>query len=262
VVTSDPLSLEHAQDFARMATELLAEQQERPTIDRIARLAAQTVDACDFCAVTLRSAHRNVEVAASTDPVAVELVALQQQLGEGPALDIASDLGSVSIEDLSTDGRWPKWADGAVALGAGSMLGIYLDAVGHNQIASLNLFALRPHAFNADDLAVADVFARLSASALDVAHTAEGLRAAARSRQVIGVAEGMLMQRFGLTLDQAFELLRRYSRDHNVKLRVLAERLANAGKIPTVGDATEGLEEALGLSDPAAADQAPTIPTG
>ena len=57
-----------------------------------------------------------------------------------------------------------------------------------------------------------------------------------RSRQVIGVSQSLLMQRFNLSLDQSFEVLRRYSQNQNLKLRELAEQLVIEGRIPT--DAT------------------------
>jgi AmiR/NasT family two-component response regulator len=53
----------------------------------------------------------------------------------------------------------------------------------------------------------------------------EGLAAALVSRHVIGMAQGMLMLRYELTQDQAFEFLRRNSNDQNIKLRDLASRV-------------------------------------
>jgi AmiR/NasT family two-component response regulator len=54
----------------------------------------------------------------------------------------------------------------------------------------------------------------------------EGLRTAMRSRHLIGIAQGMLMERHGLSQDAAFEVLRRYSQIHNVKLRDVAAEVA------------------------------------
>lgn len=49
----------------------------------------------------------------------------------------------------------------------------------------------------------------------------------------------MLTQRYGLTLDQSFEVLRRYSQDQNIKVREFAEQLVLAGRI------INGLRESL-----------------
>ncbi len=51
------------------------------------------------------------------------------------------------------------------------------------------------------------------------------------SRDLIGQAKGMLMQRFDIGSQQAFELLSRLSQEDNIKLRAVAERLLNTGTI-------------------------------
>lgn len=237
--------LKYAEDFARLAAQLQSEHSEQPTLDRIAVLAVQAVDPCDSCGITLREPNGALATPAASDPIAAQAAELQQQLGEGPCLDAVWDLGTLTVNDLKSDRRWPSWAPAAAELGIRSVLSLRLEVTGTSMAASLNLFANQPYAFDSTDLAIASVFARHAATALAAAHVEEGLRIAARSRQIIGVAEGILMQRFGLTLDQSFELLRRYSQTNNIKLRTLAERLATAGHIPSAqpGD---------GPADPAA----------
>jgi len=242
--------MEPSGDIAMLAAELLAERQEQPSLDRIVTLAVQTIDPCSYCSITLGEPGSQLSVVAATGPIAREAAELQDQLSDGPSLDTSSDLGTVSIEDLSTDPRWPRWARRACSLGIGSVLTIHLSLGGRPQIATLNLYATAPHAFDSTDLAVASILARLAATAIDAAHHEQGLRAAARSRQTIGVAQGLLMQRFGLTLDQSFELLVRYSQDHNIKLRTLAQRLAEAGRVPATGDAADDLDRAFRLDNP------------
>lgn len=239
--------LEHAEEFARLAEQLHAEPEEQRTLDRIVALAVQTVDPADSCSVTTSRANGPLSVAAATDAVAGEAAELQQRVGEGPYLDVTAAFGMVSVDDLTLDTRWPRLSRAAAGLGVRSLLSVRLDLSDPSLTASLNLLADRPYAFDTTDLAIAGIFARHAGSALDMARQGESLRAAARSRQIIGVAEGMLMQRFGLTLDQAFELLRRYSQTHNIKLRVLAERLVETGRVPAAGDAAGSLERAFGL---------------
>jgi hypothetical protein len=165
------------------------------------------------------------------------------------------DLDTVSIDDLTSEGRWPRWASAAAALGIGSMLGLKLDLIGQSSSASLNLFSGQRHGFDATDLAIASIFARHAAQALASARAEEGLRAMARSRQTIGVAQGILIQRFGLTLDQSFELLRRYSQVHNTKLARLAERLVESGGISSSDDSDAGLRNAFGLTPTRSSDR-------
>jgi AmiR/NasT family two-component response regulator len=80
---------------------------------------------------------------------------------------------------------------------------------------------------------MAHVFAQHASVALATAKREEGLRVAIDTRHLIGQAQGILMERFGLTADKAFSVLRRYSQDHNVKLRDLAEELVNTRELPS-----------------------------
>ena len=49
------------------------------------------------------------------------------------------------------------------------------------------------------------------------------------SRLVIGQAEGILMERYKLTAEQAFDLLRNSSEDSNRKLILVAEEIVATG---------------------------------
>lgn len=242
--------LRYANDFARLAEQLLAERDEQHALERIVELAVETIDPCDLCSITLRTANGETTTAAASGPIATEAADLQDELGEGPCLEVTWHLETLNITDMHTETRWPRWAAAALRLGINSMLGLRLDGAHQSQVASLNLFAKQPNAFDSTDLAIASVFARHAAAGLAVARAEDGLRVAARSRQTIGVAQGMLMQRFGLTLDQSFELLRRYSQTNNIKLRTLVDRLLEAGRIPDSGEGDPGsdLEETLGLT--------------
>jgi AmiR/NasT family two-component response regulator len=51
---------------------------------------------------------------------------------------------------------------------------------------------------------------------------------------MIGVAQGILMQNYGISMEQSFELLRRYSSYKNIKLREVAEHVVQAGDLPEV----------------------------
>lgn len=240
-------NLSRAEEFARLAGQLHAEPQEQRTLDRIVSLAVDTVDPADSCCVTLRRSNGELVTAAASDTVAREATELQELVGEGPYFAITSNLGMVSVDDLTIDRRWPQLSRAAAGLGVRSMLSIRLDLHNASLTASLNLLAKEAYAFDPTDLAIASIFARHAASALDNARQGENLRAAARSRQIIGVAQGMLMQRFGVSLDQSFELLRRYSQTNNIKLRVLAERLAESGGLSAAGDPADSLKAAFGL---------------
>ena len=74
--------------------------------------------------------------------------------------------------------------------------------------------------------------ARHAAIALAKVHESDHLWRAIDARKLIGQAQGILMERYDLDEERAFEALRRYSQDNNVKLRVVADRLVETRKLP------------------------------
>ena len=76
------------------------------------------------------------------------------------------------------------------------------------------------------------MLARHAAVAMDTARDTEHLWKAIDARNLVGQAQGMLMERFGVDAEQAFAVLRRYSQDNNVKLHVVAQRLIDTRTLP------------------------------
>ena len=122
-------------------------------------------------------------------------------------------------------------------------------------MGTLNAYSLKPDAFDVDDQAVAHILARHAAVALGNARKIENLWLAVDARKRIGQAQGILMERFDLTADQAFAVLLRYSQDNNVKLRVVADRLVETRELPITsigGPSPDGRQAgARGRSQPA-----------
>ena len=78
------------------------------------------------------------------------------------------------------------------------------------------------------------IFARHAAVAMTASWNEAGLNTALDTRKLIGQAQGLLMERHGLDGDRAFEVLRRYSQDHNIKLRDVAAHLIETRRLPTI----------------------------
>lgn len=78
----------------------------------------------------------------------------------------------------------------------------------------------------------ADLLARHASIALGTLQNEEHLRISASTRTVIGQAQGILMERYGISADKAFAVLRRYSQDANVKLLGVAERIVATRRLP------------------------------
>ncbi|GAB2619388.1 GAF and ANTAR domain-containing protein [Pseudactinotalea suaedae] len=204
--------------------------------------AAEVVDyarqqlGADHAGITLIKGGGQLQTVVPTDPIVEELDRLQNQLGEGPCHDSAYEGETFVSQDLAADSRWPLWAPRAVSLGIGSALGAALvDKTGERRLGSLNLFWQQPRVFSSDELAFAHLLTRHAALALVASLTVEGLNLALDGRKRIGQAQGILMERHGLDEDQAFAVLKRYSQDHNIKLRELAEQLVQDRQLPRNG---------------------------
>src|SRR5690606_3792525 len=133
--------------------------------------------------------------------------------------------------DLARDERWPNWGPRAAAVGIRSVLSVQLRSGDDVLLGALNLYAGEVGAFFRSDLDDALLFASHAGVALAQSREVGGLREALRSRHLIGVAQGMLMQRYNVTLDQAFAILSRHSQQSNVKLRDVAAEIVESGSL-------------------------------
>ncbi|MCK0112959.1 ANTAR domain-containing protein [Ornithinimicrobium sp. F0845] len=230
--------VERAELYAGMSRELLAQKNEPLTLQRIVDLAVQVVPGCDWAGISLRSPQSPAEPAASTDEVTHRADELQELLSEGPCYDSSIESETHIIRDTRDDERWPQWSTRVADLGILSVLSVQLLGPGGELLGALNLYAGAVSAFSRDDLDEAHLFAAHAGGALGVSRQVDGLREALRSRHLIGVAQGMLIQRYDLSLDQAFAVLSRHSQDSNTKLRDVAAQIVEGGRLL---DQSEGL---------------------
>ncbi|MFD1858440.1 ANTAR domain-containing protein [Aeromicrobium camelliae] len=142
-----------------------------------------------------------------------------------------SRMTSAVSDDISVDERWPAWGPAVAELGIRSVVSVRLETP-ERRYGSRNLFSEHPKAFDDDDLAVAAIFARHASVAVASAQSEEGLRIAIDARKLIGQAQGILMERFDIDADRAFDVLRRYSQHHNRKLREVAEWVVTYRRTP------------------------------
>jgi GAF domain-containing protein len=219
---------------------LLAPSTVDETLQRIVDLSAQAITNCDeagLCRTQLLAGHPT-----PTSPVAAQLDALQTALEEGPCVDALAGADSVYVHDLDGDGTWREFGVQAVAMGMRSVLAYRLFA-GTDTFGALQLYARLPGAFNVTDRAQGLIFAAHAGLALSLAQTQEeergrsdNLQVALMSREIIGQAQGILMERERITAEQAFDLLRRASQDLNIKLREVAQGLVDTGLVPSGAD--------------------------
>jgi GAF domain-containing protein len=216
------------------------------TMQRIVELAVDTIECCDHASISVLEGTR-MATQASSDPRVADVDVLQHETGEGPCLDvITQETTTVYAEDLTDDPRWPRFGPRAAAAGMRSLLAIRLLA--DRTIGALNLYARLPRAYGATDRATGVIFAThagialAAAEARTEAHRVEHLEQALSSRELIGQAQGILMERERITPDQAFDVLRRASQHLNLKLREVAQRLVDTGERPATGTQSTGTE--------------------
>lgn len=209
-----------AANFAEMARILEAAPDVATTATQICEMARDAIG-CQYAGITLLHGRRRVETVAATDKIVEKADALQYELNEGPCLDVIWGDGMIAAENLATEQRWTTWGPRVADLGLSSILAVRLFTAKEVQ-GSLNLYGAGTRSFDADDVEVAQIYGAHASVALSAAREGEQLRAAIDSRHLIGLAQGILMERFDITVDRSFEVLRRYSQTRNVKLRQIA----------------------------------------
>ena len=222
-----------ASGFAELAAQLHSAPTPVQTAEDVIDYAREHFDA-DYGGITLIRAKGRLQTIAPTGPLAEQADVLQYELGEGPCRDSVWHGTTLLCGDLNTDQRWPRWARKVVSLGVQSVLAVELTNSTDRRLGAINLYWSHPRTFAADDVAFANIFARHAAVALATSlHEAE-LNVALDGRKLIGQAQGILMERYDLDEARAFEVLKRYSQDHNIKLRRVAEILTVTRQLPAV----------------------------
>ncbi|MFI5426539.1 GAF and ANTAR domain-containing protein [Aeromicrobium sp. UC242_57] len=212
-----------ARTLADMALELQQDGTPPAMLDRVVHYARLTLDADDAGIMRIISRSR-VETPAATTSRVDEAHALQVKHDEGPCLDAILGRATYRTDDVTTDRRWPLWGPAAAEIGIRSAVGVRL-ATRTRGYGSLNIYADRPSAFSASDEQVAEMLAAHATAAFAAAEKAEGLTAALESRTTIGQAQGILMEKFAITSDAAFEFLKRISQHENKRLHTVAEAI-------------------------------------
>jgi GAF domain-containing protein len=209
------------------------------TLAQVVAVAVHTIEGCD-CAGLFILEGGTVVTPVLTDPLVEVIDTLQHQTAEGPCLDAIVEGLMVYADDLVDDVRWPQFGPQAAEQGIRSALALPLASNGTK--GAVNLYAHYPAAFGVVDRAKGVILASLASVAITAARSLEdeerridNLHTALSSREIIGQAQGILMERERITADQAFDILRRASQFLNVKLREVAQNLVDTGERPETG---------------------------
>jgi hypothetical protein len=221
-----------AEQFVRLAESLAAATTVHGVLVRVSEATLSAVPGADLVSVTLRADDR-FHTPVETDPLASRLDEIQYRLDEGPGVEATRTpgMGVAFCRDLAAGAPYPRFGPLAAEHGVSSVLAVGLFPGGLNpRFGSLNIYSRTAGGLDELDRDLALVLAAHASTALagTIANTAAELelatlRQAISSRDVIGQAKGILMERRGITADEAFQVLRNASQSLNVKLTQVAE---------------------------------------
>jgi GAF domain-containing protein len=213
-----------------IARELQRKEDPESMLAGIVHAALELVPHAAEASVSLVTGRRTIESRAASSDLPRRVDALQSETGQGPCLDASYEKRVVSVPDLSTDKRWPDFSRQAFELGARSMLSFQLFVNG-DHLGALNLFGNDVGVFDAESERIGALVAAHAAVAVAGSQQVSQLTLALDTRDLIGQAKGILMERYKITAQQAFLLLSRASSELNIKLREVAEQLTVSGEM-------------------------------
>jgi hypothetical protein len=206
-------------------------------LSTVTTLASRVLPGEPVISVTIIADGRPSTVAFSGQ-LALDLDREQYRLRAGPCVSAASTGEPAELVDTRQAAEWLEFARFAADRGCGSVLSFPLP-VRERVSGALNVYAWQ---FTVHDPRTRDLVARFADYAVvpvsnmylyeSAVERAEHLAAALDSRAVIDQAKGVLMERFKLTPDQAFQALTRVSMESNTKVREVAERFVATGELP------------------------------
>ena len=227
--------------FAPLARQLFGNDNLRDVLAEVLKFSVDAMAGCDSAGITLYQHGRVVDTVTS-DAIAAELDDLQFATGIGPAPDAMQGEHPVYVADLTTASRWPVLAATAGQVGMSSALCYGLYAHRPTQwtaLGAFDLYSSAPDGFSQDDREFGSILAAYLALAVatsqrhdEVDRRESALHRGLSTRDIIGQAKGILMERERLSAGDAFDLLRRVSQRLNRKLSDVAQHLADTGELP------------------------------
>jgi GAF domain-containing protein len=182
------------------------------------------VPGAEFSGLLLLGKGNKYETLAPTDDVMFKLDHMQVITGQGPCVEAAVNDLIVRTDDFEQEQRWPEYSPLVVELGLRSALSFKLYTA-RRTAGALNIFSTKPNAFDAESEAIGSVLAAHAAAAIVASRQEEQLQSALTSRDLIGQAKGIIMERYNVDALRAFDMLRELSQSGNVKLVEVARQV-------------------------------------
>lgn len=216
-----------------------------PTIEqaltRIVEFATRFIRGVDGASITLFTQEMIPFSRALSHEWVRQVDEVQYETQQGPCLEVAATSApAAGSADLAESGSWPVFGPAAAEQGVRSVLAVGLAPhpdltdPSDGPAGALNLYSRRPFAFGVTEREEALLLAAIAGQSIQLVEARadiDRLQDALSSRDVIGQAKGILMERHGIGEAEAFAILRRASNDLNVKLRDVAVRIAERNDV-------------------------------
>lgn len=221
---TQPRTHELAERMAELARVSASPRTVDDVLNDVTQTACELIPGAESVGVLLIGRGGKFESVAGTSELPHTLDEIQMQFSEGPCVEAALNELVVRTDDFRTEDRWPLYAAAAVDHGVLSGLSIKLYTADRTA-GALNMFSSKTHAFDAEDEVIGTVLAAHAAAAILASRQGEQLQSAMATRDRIGQAKGIIMERYGVDEVRAFEMLKQLSQDSNVKLADVAQRV-------------------------------------
>ena len=230
--------------FAGIAAHLFEADNFEAVLTRVVDTAVATVAGCSMASVTIRDRDGSFRTVATTHDAASAADEDQYDAREGPCLDAIEE--PVVHTSSLPDARWPQLGARPIDHGVHGAVSYRLTVASPPAEAllggSLNAYAAAPDAFHDEAVEIGLILAAHASVAVQAIRQREAaeqlashLHEALASRDVIGQAKGMLMERLRMSPEDAFDILRRSSQRLNRRLRDIAQSLTETGELSENG---------------------------
>lgn len=190
----------------------------------VSKTAKELIPGVDAAGILLVGRNNTHETLGPTSPLMNQLDELQMKYHEGPCIEAALDEIVIRTDDFRDEPRFPNYAPEVVKLGVLSALSFKLYTADRTA-GALNLFGFQPNLWDSDAETIGMVLAAHAAAAILASREGEQLQSALSTRDRIGQAKGIIMERFKIDDVRAFGMLRQLSQDTNTKLIDVAQRV-------------------------------------
>lgn len=212
--------------LANVARELNAHHSSvERTLSAISSTALRIVPGAEAASTTTLLGRGRTRFDAPTDPLAAAVDDIQRDVDDGPSLRSIRDNETVLVRDVRSDSRFPSFTATALRYTAiRSILSLALDT-GQALLGAMTMYSRTPGAFCTSSVNTSTALATHAALALVRSSQEEQFALALASRDTIGQAKGMIMERYATEPEHAFDMLSAISQETNTPVDVLAGRL-------------------------------------